>query len=353
MGGFEEAVVARLARRTAKATTRLREHGVNARQARKAAATALLGAVEVVGQPAGAEMPRRPNVERGAARSSRMWPKRLEPLLPGIVAVLLAQSVVAAQAGGTAGFFGAAILVLAGPALGGLAVCAVMLGSRWAASKAPWIIDQMAFRHSSSRPKVFARADIASVLVPLVDHAGLQGRGTIQIVGSDGGYLTGAKKTGLTDAIRKWIAEGYNFRYILVAPRKEAVAELETLKEQIARQDDTAHARFEVLRLGGGSSNASAGPTSTPVDIQRLARLLRTCHPTLIWSEDGARKAMWIEGNHPAGEDVSYNNQWAPPAAMRQAVADLQNQTWADVFAAWDGKLRRLCEYSREQMAIQ
>ena len=197
-----------------------------------------------------------------------------------------------------------------------------------------------------------ARADIASVLVPLIDHAGLQGRGTIQIVGSDGGYLTGAKKQGLTDAIRKWIAQGYDFRYILVAPSKEAVAELAALKEQVSRQDDTARERFEVLQLGDDAPDASAS-SSAPADIQRLERILCTCHPTLIWSEDRTRKAMWIEGNHPAGEDVSYNNQWVPPAAMRQAVADLPNQTWADVFSAWDGKLKRLCEYSRERMASQ
>ena len=331
---------------------------MNTQQAGEAAAACKpgFGGVEVVGPAVEAAAPHSQSMSIGlhAVRPSRMWASHRKPkLLLGTVVAVLAPSVSAEESASGVGFFWVAVLVLAGPALGGLAVCAAMIGWRWTTSKMPWAIGLIASRRWSSRPKVFARADIASVLVPLIDHAGFRGRGTIQIVGSDGGYLTGAKKKGLTDAIRKWVEEGYSFRYILVAPSKEAVAELEALKEQVSRQDDTAPERFEVLQLGGRAPGASASPPSTPVDVQCLERILRTCHPTLIWSEDKAHRAMWIEGNHPAGEDVSYNNRWIPPAAMSQAVADLPNQTWSDVFSAWDGKLRRLCEYSREQTPIQ
>lgn len=271
-------------------------------------------------------------------------------LLAGIVLSFLATTVFAAESGSGAGHFWAAVLVLAGPALGGLAVCTLVAVCRRTTS-APWAIGSMASWRWSGRARVFARADIASVLVPLIDHAGLQGRSTIQIVGSDGGYLTGAKKKGLLDAIRKWVKAGHEFRYILVAPSNEAVAELEALKEQICGEDEASSERLEILQLGGKMPGASA--TNTPADIQLLARILHTCHPTLIWSENSASRAMWIEGNHPPGEEVSYDNQWVPPAAMSQSLADLPNQTWSDVFSAWDGKLRRLCEYSREQMAVQ
>lgn len=306
-----------------------------------AASKARSGAVEVVGKPVEAVAPCCCPPDNHQAK-----------LLPRIVVALLATSASAAESASGVGFFWAAVLVLTGPALGGLAVCMAMIGWRWTTSKAPWAIGQMAAWRWSNRARVFARADIASVLVPLIDHAGFRGRGTIQIVGSDGGYLTGAKKSGLTDAIRRWVGEGCNLRYILVAPNQAAVAELEALKEQIARDDETASGRFEVIQLGGEAPTAGASST-TPADVQALERILRTCHPTLIWSEDGERKAMWIEGNHPAGEDVSYNNQWVPPAAMNQPVADLPNQTWSDVFSAWDERLRRLCECPREQTAIQ
>ena len=330
---------------------------MNAQQASKVATSkAGFGRGEVVGPPleAAPSCFHSASVElhSGHPPGTRTGDLKLTLLLGPVVAVL-APSVSAAESGGGTGFFWTAVLVLAGPALGGLAVCAAMLGWRWAVYKAPWAIGLMASRRWSSRPTVFARADIASVLVPLIDHAGLEGCCTIQIVGSDGGYLAGTKKKVLTDAIRKWVAEGHNFRYILVAPSDEAVAELEALKEQVSREVDPAHERFEVLRLGGSASGASTSPTDTPADVQLLERILHTCHPTLIWSEDGMHRAMWIEGNHPAGADVSYNNQWVPPAAMNQTVQDLPNQTWSNVFSAWDGKLSHLCQYAREQTTIQ
>ena len=271
-------------------------------------------------------------------------------LLLSAIAVVLATPASAEASSSAAGFFWSAVVVLGGPALGGLAVCGAMIGWRWMTSRAPWAVRLMASWRWSSRAKVFARADIASILVPLIDCAGFPPGSTIQMVGSDGGYLTGTKKRRLTDAIRKWVREGHRFRYILVAPSEKAVAELERLREQISREDEASSERFEVLQLGG---KPAASPTKTPADIELLEKVLCTSHPTLIWSEDGVDKAMWIEGNHPRGEDVSYNNQWVPPPAMGEAVADFPNQTWSDVFATWEGKLAHLSEYMREQAAAQ
>lgn len=238
-----------------------------------------------------------------------------------------------AEVGFSIGFFVSAVLVLGLPVLGGGLVYGVLNVPGWARNWR-WITTAMASYRWSKVPKNFARADIASILVPLVDHAGFDG-GTIQIVGSDGGYLTGPKKERLTNAIRKWIKDGYKMRYILVAPSKEAIRELEGLKSALG--DD-----LEVLVLTDIKSLSKK--------TRRLMEVLTTCHPTLIWSDDDQKKAMWIEGNHPFGEDVSYNNQWVPPAAMGESVPELPIQTWGEVFSNWRGQVDLLCNHIRREV---
>lgn len=232
------------------------------------------------------------------------------------------------------GFFVSAVLVLGLPVIGGGLVVAVFNVPSWARNW-HWATTAMASYRWSKAPKNFARADIASILVPLVDHAGFDG-GTIQIVGSDGGYLTGPKKERLTNAIRKWIKDGYKMRYILVAPSDEAILELDNLQSTLG--DD-----LEVLVF-------RANIKDLPKKTRRPMEVLTTCHPTLIWSDDDQKKAMWIEGNHPFGEDVSYNNQWVPPAAMDKPVPELPTQTWDDVFSNWRGQVDLLCDHIREEV---
>ena len=241
-----------------------------------------------------------------------------------------------AESVGDFGFIASAVLVLGGPVIGAIAIYALLniprVTTRWL-----WATTAMARWRWSRVPRNFAKADIASILVPLVDHAGLQG-GTIQVVGSDGGYLTSPKEQKLTCAIEKWTKEGYKVRYILVSPRDEAIRRLGTL-------GDTLGDRLEVLVL-----NSTERP---PKKVRRLKDVLTACHPTLMWSDEGDRKAMWIEGNHPFGEDVSYNNQWVPPAAMGKLASGSPDRTWNDVFSTWRSQLELLCDHIRKAEAPQ
>lgn len=227
------------------------------------------------------------------------------------------------------GFFVAAVLILGLPVIGGGLVYVALNVPRWTRNS-HWGTIAMASYRWSKVPANFARADIASILVPLVDNAGLDG-GTIQIVGSDGGYLTGRKKKGLTNAIKKWIDDGYKMRYILVAPSDEAILELERLESTFGDDLEVVVLRKDIKEL--------------PKEPRRIMAVLTTCHPTLIWSDDNQKQAMWIEGNHPFGEDVSYNNQWVPPAAMDKPAAALPVQTWGDVFSNWRSQVDLLCDH--------
>lgn len=243
-----------------------------------------------------------------------------------------------AESAGGIGFLFSAVLVLGGPALGGVVVYVILNVPR-AITRWRWTTAAMAYWRWSRVPKNFARAEIASILVPLVDHAGLE-EGTIQIVGSDGGYLAGPKEEKLTAAIKKWTKEGHKVRYILVSPSDEAALKLEELGSALGD-------RLEVLVLD------SASTKSLPKKARRVKRVLTTCHPTLIWSNNDDHKAMWIEGNHPFGENVSYNNQWVPPAAMGKSVPDWPNRTWEDVFSTWRSQLDVLCEHIPSRQLAQ
>ncbi len=266
---------------------------------------------------------------------------RLVDLISRILALsvvtLYPMSALGAESDGGIGFVVSAVFVLGGPILGAVVVYAILNVPR-AATRWPWVTDIMVRWRWSKVPKSFAKADIASILVPLVDHAGFSD-GTIQIVGSDGGYLTGPKEGKLTKAIEKWTTgaeKEYRVRYILVAPnRKEAVCKLDELK---GRAGD----RLEVLVL-------SSTNKSLPKKTRLLKDVLITCHPVLVWSDDGKRKAMWIEANHPLDEDVSYNNQWIPPAAMGNVVPECSNLTWEDVFSTWQSQLDVLCDHIRKE----
>ena len=129
------------------------------------------------------------------------------------------------------GFFASAVLVLGGPVIGAMFIYGLLNILRGATTW-PWTTTTLAYLLWSRIPWNFAKADIASILVPLVDHARIEG-GTIQFVGSDGGYLTGPKRDALVSAIEKWVKNGYKVRYILVSPGDEATSSLEALKRSL------------------------------------------------------------------------------------------------------------------------
>lgn len=231
------------------------------------------------------------------------------------------------------GFFASAVLVLGGPVIGAIVIY-LLLNIPRVATAWPWMTTALAYLLWSRIPRKFAKADIASVLVPLVDHAGIDG-GTIQFVGSDGGYLTGSKKERLVSAIEKWADSGYRVRYILVSPSDEATSSLEALKCNLGDH-------LEIFVLNPEDKRV-------PKKVRRLRDVLTTCHPTLMWSAEGDRRAMWIEGDHPFGEDVSYNNQWVPPAAMGKRASDSPERTWNEVFSTWRSQLEFLCDHIRTE----
>ena len=241
------------------------------------------------------------------------------------------------------GFFASALLVLGGPVIGAMLIY-VLLNIPRVATTWPWMTTALARFHWSKVPTNFAKADIASILVPLVDHAGLEG-GTIQFVGSDGGYLTGRKRDALVSAIEKWAKNGYKVRYILVSPSDEATSSLEELKCNLGDHLEV----FVLNPQKHTSAPEQASVKRVPKKVRRLQDVLTTCHPTLMWSAEGDRKAMWIEGDHPFAEDVSYNNQWVPPAAMGKLASDSPERTWNDVFSTWHTQLELLCDHIRKE----
>ena len=246
------------------------------------------------------------------------------------------------------GFFASAVLVLGGPVIGAMFIYGLLNILRGATTW-PWTTTTLAYLLWSRIPWNFAKADIASILVPLVDHARIEG-GTIQFVGSDGGYLTGPKRDALVSAIEKWVKNGYKVRYILVSLGDEATSSLEALKRSLGD-------RLEVFVLTPPPpppKNNTSAPEQASVKrvlkkVRRLQDVLTTCHPTLMWSAEGDRKAMWIEGDHPFGEDVSYNNQWVPPAAMGKLASDSPERTSNDVFSTWHTQLEFLCDHIRKE----
>ncbi len=87
-----------------------------------------------------------------------------------------------------------------------------------------------------------------------------------------------------------------------------------------------------------------------PDDPKRLADFLVTYHPNLIsWPGDGesTNRAMWLEGKHLPGKDVSHDNRWVPPRSMSYPVSRSigGSATWEDTFLHWDKALDNLQQY--------
>lgn len=234
----------------------------------------------------------------------------------------------------------AIVLVVGGPALVGLGadgiirLCirlrneAIPLGA-----SIPFVL-----AHWASRVTKFGRANISTIAVPLIDECKPRG-GMIRLVGGDGSYFTGANKEKLRNAMRKWIVDNdMEVQYLLAQP---GLGVPEAMREfsKTALQEKGHMLSVFVLE---DNANLSG-------DAKRLADFLATYHPNLVsWpSNDGKsmNRAMWLEGKHLPGEDVSHDNRWIPPSSMADPISggvDGPTMTWNDAFLQWNRALDEL-----------
>ncbi len=235
------------------------------------------------------------------------------------------------------------LFVAMSPALVGLVVFCIQMA--WPRILPRLVVIPPIRRRWARCTRVFARANIATLLVPLVDEVfkNFQAtNGKILIVGSDGMYLVGRKNKMLQRAIRAWTARGMNVRYLLVDPSDEALAELEQLRQELEVSD-----KLDILPL-------KALPKDAPHEVHVLAEFLLATHLTLIefagakGDKDQSKRIMWIEGKHWPKEMHSFGNRWVAPDAMSARV-DRVGPTWDALFSQWADRLEPVCEYAQHR----
>lgn len=194
--------------------------------------------------------------------------------------------------------------------------------SRQFISLAPW----------ANQVTEFGKANITTIAVPLIDEWKPR-RGKIRLVGGDGSYFTGDNKEKLRRALRRWIIDDMmEVEYLLMKPHADVV---EALK------------KFAETDLVGSADKLSVfvleDYKNLPEGAKRLADFLGTYHPNLIsWpvNDEIKHRAMWLEGMHMPGKDVSYDNRWIPPRSMSSPVSrTIHGPTWEDTFHRWDKAL--------------
>lgn len=252
-----------------------------------------------------------------------------------IIVVLVASPVWAQAVNEQLSTDGVTLLVAAGPALAGLGL--FLLQRLWPRILPRLVVIPTIRRRWATLTRVFARAQIATILMPLVNEVFDRGQakfGEVLIVGSDGAYLIGKKKRKLHDAIRAWTRRGMTVRYLLVEPVDKALEELDELRQTLEASDS-----LEILPLW-------ALPNSADEGLGALVTVLKTLHPTLICftNDNGEEKrTMWIESEHLPRKMHSSGNRWVPPEAMGEQAGP--NETWNDVFSGWKDRLATLCTY--------
>ena len=239
------------------------------------------------------------------------------------------------------GSYGILILVAAaGPALAGLFL---FLLQRFGPKILPRLLIALPpiRKRWATHTRVFVEAQIATILVPLVNEVFNRGQaksGEVLIVGSDGTYLTSEKKRKLHDAILDWTSRGMTVRYLLVQPDEEVLKELDGLRQKLS-----SGGSLEILPL-------RALPNGAEDDLRPLVTVLQTLHPTLVQFTDNKeieKRAMWIESEHLRGKLHSSGNRWVPPEAMGDEAGP--SETWDDVFSCWRERLATLCAHVRSR----
>ena len=227
------------------------------------------------------------------------------------------------------------ILLVGGPALSGLAADGVVrLGVRLRNATIPLgaSIPPVLSRWARRLTK-FKKANITTIAVPLINQCKPQG-GTIRLVGGDGYYFIGDNQDKLRNALRKWIVEDdMDVQYLLTQPRTGVVKAMKEFSE--TKLEGKGH----MLSVFALEENADLSD-----DAKRLADFLITFHPNLIsWpGDESTNRAMWLEGKHLPGEDVSHDNRWVPPGSMSAPVSGAvrgPTMTWEDIFFRWDKAL--------------
>ena len=261
------------------------------------------------------------------------------PLGTTAILVFLASPVWGQAVGDRPSGDGILLLVTAGPVLAGLGL--FLLQRLWPRVLPRLVVIPTIRRRWAARTRVFARAQIATILVPLVNEVFDRGQaksGEVLIVGSDGAYLTGKKGRKLLNAIRTWTGRGMAVRYLLVGPDDKALRALHDLRGTLTASDS-----LEILPL-------QDLPKDADESMDALVTVLHTLHPTLIRftnDKEEERRTMWIESEHLLGEMHSSGNRWVPPEAMGETAGP--SETWDDVFSRWKEKLSILCEYSQSR----
>lgn len=262
--------------------------------------------------------------------------RQVAPTVAATLVVLLAASPVWAQGGGQQPISDGLLLLLAvSPALAGLLI--FLLQRIWPTILPRFVVIPAIRKRWATRTRVYARAQIATILVPLVNEVFELGKaksGDVLIVGSDGAYLTGKKKRKLHEAIRGWTNRGMIVRYLLVEPDDEALEALVDLRQGLESSGSLVILPLRDL------------PNSTDETLRTLVNVLRTLHPTLIrFINDGEeeKKTMWIESEHLPKKMHSSGNRWVPPNAMGERAGP--TETWDDVFSRWKDRLEALCKY--------
>ena len=213
----------------------------------------------------------------------------------------------------------------------------------WLTPVRQWVMRRLLARQWLGRPLVakfwgtrrlsFGEANAATLAVSLIDGIDLK-KGVLCIVGGDG-YIGGEGKGPqmLEDAVKRWTRQGLTVRYLLFRSSGDALEKLTNLQRQ-------AGDSLEVYVL-----------KEAPQGFKEIVDVLETYHPNLICGTDkngAAKKAMWIEGRHFPGADISYDNQWVPPKAMEKPVKGLAPDTdgnrvrWNAIFDTWQKKFEEL-----------
>ena len=157
----------------------------------------------------------------------------------------------------------------------------------------------------------FAATDLVPWVSSLENLSGCK----IQIFGSDGGYVNRSNGDVWKQGLREWVKKGLKVDYILLSVDNEIITEYLNLMEDLNGEEKCLD--VQVVR--------GTNPKLSDPDLQATLKDLQTCHPTLLYSKDGEKMAMWVEGEHAEGSDIAYDILYVPPEDIAQYSRDFEH----------------------------